>query len=105
MVVENFETFPEDVQSQIKTIVSKYTNPDNVKVLEDEPYESYTHHNTSQNYNSIGGNSVHNNNLPFKQTEYDLAKTKTATEMQSEYRNIDDLINNIYAKIERVKYH
>ena len=32
-------------------------------------------------------------------------KMKTVMAAQAEYRNIDDLINNIYAKIERAKYH
>lgn len=98
MVVENFETFPEDVQSQIKSIVSKYTNAENVKVLDDASVETYTHNNTS-----IQG-SVKQNDISMRQNDQD-SKMKTVMAAQAEYRNIDDLINNIYAKIERAKYH
>ena len=73
-----------------------------------ETVDAHTVSYVSNYYILLGGNSIvtsfKQNDTSMRQNDQD-SKMKTVMAAQAEYRNIDDLINNIYAKIERAKYH
>ena len=84
------------MQTQIKSIVSKYTSPNNIKILEDVDNDQFTAHNTSNT-----GHAAFSQNNPagYGATQNRDVDTNLQMENPREYSNIDELIANIYKKV------